>query len=66
MTDWNEAYGDMVRAGRKYLHVPAPEIHKFLYWVNGRMKINTTERVIRAAKSWPPKGVRIHIDEITI
>ena len=62
-TDWNKAYCDMVRAGRKYLHVPGSEIWGFLLWVDGRVTPSASKRLDRALEAWPPKGVRIHIDE---
>ena len=66
MTDWNKAYGDMVRAGRKYLHVPGEDIDSFREWAHCRLASGAFKRVVHAYDSWPPKGVRIYIEEITI
>ena len=63
-TDWNKAYGDMVRAGRKYLHVPPDEVRDFWEWGGGRVNLRATCRVAMAMKKRPPKGLRIHISEI--
>ena len=66
MTDWNEAYGDLVRAGKQYIHVAAADVPSFQEWARGRLTDGAWKRILRSYRTWPHKGVQIHIpSEIT-
>ena len=64
--DWGKVYGDTVRSGRQYIHVAAADMPSFQEWARGRLSGGAWKRVLRSYRTWPHKGVQIHVmTEIT-